>query len=171
MHLEDRVRPVRGSEHITAQQLLALCLQEGQLGERTWQEWLPVPALTADAPQIAAYLLEQGFLDSDGGMLFIGPEAERRFGHRHFMSLMAVFTAPPEFTRRCRGTWRWRPWRRGWRTSITPRLCSWSRHGLSGSRSGTALNPDGRPRRGNRVPAHRRSKYLRSVLRGRAIAM
>jgi len=29
-------------------------------------------------------------------MMFIGPEAERRFGHRHFMSLMAVFTAPPE---------------------------------------------------------------------------
>ena len=31
-------------------------------------------------------------------MLFIGPEAERRFGRRHFMDLMAVFTAPPEFT-------------------------------------------------------------------------
>ena len=31
-------------------------------------------------------------------MLFIGPEAERRFGRRHFMGLMAVFTAPPEFT-------------------------------------------------------------------------
>ena len=84
--------------HITAQQLLALCLQEGQVGEQTWQEWLPVPALTADAQQITAYLLEQGFLDADGGMLFIGPEAERRFGHRHFMGLMAVFTAPPEFT-------------------------------------------------------------------------
>jgi ATP-dependent Lhr-like helicase len=84
--------------HITAQQLLALCLQEGQVGERTWPEWLPVPALTADAQQITAYLLEQGFLDADGGMLFIGPEAERRFGHRHFMGLMAVFTAPPEFT-------------------------------------------------------------------------
>ena len=84
--------------HITAQQLLALCLQEGRVGERTWQEWLPLPALTADAPQIAAYLVEQGYLDRDGGMLFIGPEAERRFGHRHFMNLMAVFTAPPEFT-------------------------------------------------------------------------
>jgi ATP-dependent helicase Lhr and Lhr-like helicase len=84
--------------HITAQQLLALCLQEGQVGERTWQEWLPVPVLTADASQITAHLLEQGFLNADGGMLFIGPEAERRFGHRHFMGLMAVFTAPPEFT-------------------------------------------------------------------------
>jgi ATP-dependent Lhr-like helicase len=84
--------------HITAQQLLALCLQEGRVGEQTWQEWLPLPALTDDAAQITAYLVERGYLDTDGGMLFIGPEAERRFGHRHFMSLMAVFTAPPEFT-------------------------------------------------------------------------
>jgi ATP-dependent helicase Lhr and Lhr-like helicase len=68
------------------------------VGEQTWQEWLPVPALTADVQQITAYLLDQGFLNADGGMLFIGPEAERRFGHRHFMGLMAVFTAPPEFT-------------------------------------------------------------------------
>ena len=84
--------------HITAQQLLALCLQEGRVGERTWQEWLPLPALTADALEITAFLVKQGYLDTDSGMLFIGPEAERRFGHRHFMSLMAVFTAPPEFT-------------------------------------------------------------------------
>jgi ATP-dependent helicase Lhr and Lhr-like helicase len=84
--------------HITAQQLLALCLQEGQVGEQTWQEWLPLPALTTAAQPIARYLVEQGYLDTDGGMLLIGPEAERRFGHRHFMSLMAVFTAPPEFT-------------------------------------------------------------------------
>src|SRR6202035_536579 len=84
--------------HITAQQLLALCLQEGRVGERTWQEWLPLPALTTAARPIARYLVEQGYLDTDGGMLFIGPEAERRFGRRHFMGLMAVFTAPPEFT-------------------------------------------------------------------------
>jgi ATP-dependent Lhr-like helicase len=84
--------------HITAQQLLALCLQEGRVGSQTWQEWLPLPELTIGARPIASYLVEQGYLDSDGGMLFIGPEAERRFGHRHFMNLMAVFTAPPEFT-------------------------------------------------------------------------
>jgi ATP-dependent helicase Lhr and Lhr-like helicase len=57
-----------------------------------------VPALTADVPQITAYRCEQGFLDADGRMLFIGPEAERRFDRRQFMGLMAVFTAPPEFT-------------------------------------------------------------------------
>jgi ATP-dependent Lhr-like helicase len=84
--------------HIAAQQLLALCLQEGRVGMRTWQEWLPLPELTVGAQPITSYLVEQGYLDTDDGMLFIGPEAERRFGHRHFMNLMAVFTAPPEFT-------------------------------------------------------------------------
>jgi ATP-dependent helicase Lhr and Lhr-like helicase len=39
-----------------------------------------------------------GMLDRDAGMLFIGPEAERRFGRRHFIALTASFTAPPQFT-------------------------------------------------------------------------
>ncbi|TDD74229.1 hypothetical protein E1293_29875 [Actinomadura darangshiensis] len=42
--------------------------------------------------------MEQGYLDSDGGMLFIGPEAEKCFGRIHFRDLTAVFTAAPEFT-------------------------------------------------------------------------
>jgi len=50
------------------------------------------------AEPIVRHLIEEGFLDRDGGMLFIGPEAERRFGYRHFMDLTAVFTAAPEFT-------------------------------------------------------------------------
>jgi ATP-dependent Lhr-like helicase len=84
--------------HIVAQQLLALCLQEGRIGENTWQEWSSLPELAVSAQPIASHLVSQGFLDRDNGMLFIGPEAEQRFGRRHFMNLMAVFTAPPEFT-------------------------------------------------------------------------
>jgi ATP-dependent Lhr-like helicase len=123
--------------HITAQQLLALCLQEGQVGERTWPEWLPLPALTAAAQPITRYLVEQGYLDTDGGMLFIGPEAERRFGHRHFMNLMAVFTAPPEFTvlpaaKRSAGSIR-----RCSRTGSRARACCCSAAGPGGSRGAT----------------------------------
>jgi len=92
------VTPPPEPRHILAQQLLALCLQESRVGMRTWQEWLPLAELTVGAKPITSYLVEQGYLDADEGMLFIGPEAERRFGHRHFMNLMAVFTAPPEFT-------------------------------------------------------------------------
>jgi ATP-dependent Lhr-like helicase len=50
------------------------------------------------AEPIMRHLVEEGYLDQDGGLLFIGPEAERRFGYRHFMDLTAVFTAAPEFT-------------------------------------------------------------------------
>jgi ATP-dependent helicase Lhr and Lhr-like helicase len=84
--------------HIVAQQLLALCLQEHRVGEHLWPHWQPIAELGVSARPIAAHLVEQGYLDRDNGMLFIGPEAERRFGWRNFMELTAVFTAPPEFT-------------------------------------------------------------------------
>jgi ATP-dependent Lhr-like helicase len=44
------------------------------------------------------HLIDQGYIDSDSDMLYIGPEAERRFGHRHFMGMTAVFVGAPEFT-------------------------------------------------------------------------
>lgn len=85
--------------HIVAQQLLALCLQEHQVGDKLWQEWWNgFGPFGQSAEPIVRHLVDEGFLDQDGGMLFIGPEAERRFGHRHFMNLTAVFTAPPQFT-------------------------------------------------------------------------
>ncbi|MFG2627350.1 DEAD/DEAH box helicase [Streptomyces sp. NPDC048473] len=85
--------------HIVAQQLLALCLQEHQVGDKLWQEWWNgFGPFGQPAEPIVRHLVEEGYLDQDGGMLFIGPEAERRFGHRHFMNLTAVFTAPPQFT-------------------------------------------------------------------------
>jgi ATP-dependent helicase Lhr and Lhr-like helicase len=92
------VAPPPEPRHIVAQQLLALCLQEKRIGEQLWQDWLPLPDLVVSALPITSYLIDQGFVDREDGMLFIGPEAERRFGRRHFMGLMAVFTAPPEFT-------------------------------------------------------------------------
>ena len=85
--------------HIVAQQLLALCLQEHRVGDKLWPEWWNgLKPFAHGLEPIVRHLVEQGYLDHDGGMLFIGPEAERRFGHRHFMQLTAVFTAAPEFT-------------------------------------------------------------------------
>jgi ATP-dependent helicase Lhr and Lhr-like helicase len=93
------VAPPPSPAHIVAQQVLALCLQEGRVGEKLWPEWLPVPELLGDSAEtITAHLISTGFVQREDGMLFIGPEAERRFGRRHFMALMATFTAPPEFT-------------------------------------------------------------------------
>ena len=93
------VVPPPEPRHIAAQQILALCLQEHRVGDRLWQEWWGgLGPFGPAAEPIVRHLVREGYLDQDGGMLFIGPEAERRFGHRHFMNLTAVFTAAPEFT-------------------------------------------------------------------------
>jgi ATP-dependent Lhr-like helicase len=85
--------------HIVAQQLLALCLQEHRIGNRLWvQAWNGLAPFDRSAEPILRYLVEQGFVDQDGELLFIGPTAEQRFGYRHFMGMTAVFTAPPQFT-------------------------------------------------------------------------
>jgi ATP-dependent helicase Lhr and Lhr-like helicase len=85
--------------HIVAQQLLALCLQEHRVGDNNWaQHWNGLAPFGDGARPILRHLVDCGYLNLDDGMLFIGPEAERRFGHRHFMEMTAVFTGPPEFT-------------------------------------------------------------------------
>lgn len=85
--------------HIVAQQILALCLQEHSVGSRLWSEaWNGLAPFDRGAEPIARYLLEQGYIERDGELLFIGVEAERRFGRQHFMGMTAVFTAPPQFT-------------------------------------------------------------------------
>ncbi|MEF9522909.1 MULTISPECIES: DEAD/DEAH box helicase [Streptomyces] len=93
------VVPPPEPRHLVAQQVLALCLQEHRVGENLWQEWWGrLGPFGPAAGPVVRHLVEQGYLDQDSGLLFIGPEAEQRYGHRHFMNLMAVFTAPPEFT-------------------------------------------------------------------------
>lgn len=86
--------------HIAAQQVIALALQEGQVGRATWQDWLGglelAPSTTLG--EIVATMLDRGLLDEDSGMLMVGPEAERRFGRRHFMEVMSVFTSDPQVT-------------------------------------------------------------------------
>jgi ATP-dependent helicase Lhr and Lhr-like helicase len=94
------VTPPPTPRHVAAQQLLALCLQEGQVGQKTWTEWFGGLAVATpdEMVQIASWLVESGHLDQDSGMLFVGPAAERRFGHKHFLELLSVFTAAPQFT-------------------------------------------------------------------------
>ncbi|MEV5509917.1 DEAD/DEAH box helicase [Streptomyces orinoci] len=85
--------------HLVAQQLLALALQEHKIGDQLWPEqWNGLPPFDRSASPIVRHLVREGFLEADDGLLFIGSEAERRFGHRHFMELTASFTAPPQFT-------------------------------------------------------------------------
>jgi ATP-dependent Lhr-like helicase len=93
------VAPPPEPRHIVAQQILALCLQQQRIGDQLWPEWWNgLEPFTRSSEVIVRYLLEQGYLEQDAGMFFIGPEAELRFGRRHFMGMTAVFTAPPQFT-------------------------------------------------------------------------
>ncbi|MER7164664.1 DEAD/DEAH box helicase [Micromonospora sp. NPDC000207] len=85
--------------HIVAQQVLALCLQEHRVGDQLWPlAWNGLGPFGESSEPIVRHLVEHGYLDRDGGMLFVGPTAEQRFGRRHFMELTAVFTGPQEFT-------------------------------------------------------------------------
>ena len=104
--LEGYVEPVVPPPHpfhIFAQQIMALALQEGRIGRATWREWLgEMPAFAAMArghlDDIVEFMLSQGILFEEEGMMSLGTEGERAFGRRHFMELMSVFTSAPLFS-------------------------------------------------------------------------
>jgi len=86
--------------HVAAQQLLALCLQEGRLGRALWPEWIGgfvaaagIAAHTVD--EIVDHLVESGMLVQDGGMLAIGATAETAYGQRHFAELVSMIAGDP----------------------------------------------------------------------------
>lgn len=89
--------------HLLAQQLLAIVLQEGGAGRKTWSEWLGTPCVLgaevgALATEITDFLVDEQFLADDGGILGLGIATEAEYGYRHFMELLAAFTSPPLFT-------------------------------------------------------------------------
>lgn len=97
------IEPPAEPYHILAQQLMALCLQERGIGRRTWLEWVHgVPAFR-DMPaerieQVVAWMLEQGLLWEEEGILGIGQRGEEAYGRKHFLELFSVFLSPPLFS-------------------------------------------------------------------------
>ena len=86
--------------HVLVQQLLAVLRQEGAAGRRTWSSWLGEPVVLGRdvhdyIDRIVEHLLATNVLTTDGGMLQLGPVAERRYGGRNFLDLTAVFSDPP----------------------------------------------------------------------------
>lgn len=90
------ITPPPHPRHLTAQQLLALALQEGAYGAGTRREWWGNLGLMDDSDEVLTYLQSEGFLVEDGGLLMIGPTAEKSFGQRHFMDLLSSFDAEKE---------------------------------------------------------------------------
>lgn len=89
--------------HLFAQQLMALALQEGRIGRQLWQEWIGELPPFADmhpepAGAVVDWMVDQAILVDEHGMLSFGVEGEATFGRRHFLDLIAVFTAAPLMT-------------------------------------------------------------------------
>ena len=96
-HVEPVVPPPE-PRHVAAQQLLALVLQQRAVGDADWRHWWGrLPLMDEEADGLLDHLRAEGYLSDDAGLLQVGPEAERRYGRRHFLELLAVFTAAPEF--------------------------------------------------------------------------
>lgn len=86
--------------HLVVQQLLALVLQEGGVGRRTWPEWYGDPFVLGTDVQgyieeLTDSLVQDRFLFEDNGILGIDQEGQQAFGGRNFIDLMAVFSEPP----------------------------------------------------------------------------
>ena len=90
------VVPPPHPRHLAAQQFLALALQEGRFGISQWASWWGTLGVMADGDEVLAYLRSEEFLVEDSGFLFIGPRAEREFGRRNFIELLATFVADLE---------------------------------------------------------------------------
>lgn len=86
--------------HVGAQQLLGSALQKSQIDLASESAWIAKLGLATidELARIEQWLLETGHLDVDSGLAFVGPTADRRYGPRNFMELLAIFTATPEVT-------------------------------------------------------------------------
>lgn len=96
-YVEPTVAPPRAL-HIVAQQIIAQALQHGAVTRD--DAWEPLADLgmasQAAYDAVLAHLHKTGHLDEEGGLYLVGPEAERRYGRKNFLELLAVFSAPPE---------------------------------------------------------------------------
>ncbi len=97
------IEPPPSPFHILAQQIMALALQQGGIGRRTWREWIgrmPAFAMMSDeeTESIVTHMLAEGLLNDDEGLLWFGREGEVAFGRKNFMELLSVFQSPPLFT-------------------------------------------------------------------------
>jgi ATP-dependent Lhr-like helicase len=94
------VQPERAAFHVLAQQLLALCLQEGGVPVMDWWAWVAGAACFADVTSreremLLGRMLETGILVSSEGRLLLGPRGEALYARKNFQALYAVFEAPP----------------------------------------------------------------------------
>lgn len=94
------VVPPASPFHVLAQQIMALAMQEGGIGEQSWWEWLSMmPGFAAmpgaDVAAVLDHMLGTQILFADNSLLWFGTQGEETFGRKGFMELLSVFTSDP----------------------------------------------------------------------------
>lgn len=93
------VQPERAAFHVLAQQLLALCLQEGGVPIMDWWAWVAGAGCFVDVTEreremLLSQMLSTGILVATEGRLILGPKGETLYARKNFQALYAVFEAP-----------------------------------------------------------------------------
>jgi ATP-dependent Lhr-like helicase len=83
-------------------QLLAMALaSDGITADDAWEHLACVPDFRGirrvEYDRLLKWMVADGALRLAGGVLVLGPKAQRRFGRRNFMELFAVFTSPQTY--------------------------------------------------------------------------
>lgn len=97
------VEPPPAPYHVLAQQVLARVLQEGgaprdEIARELARFCRTAGIALAELEGIVAYMLEEGILFEDGGILGLGEEGRALYGARNYLELFSVFLSPPLFT-------------------------------------------------------------------------
>lgn len=83
-------------------QLLAMALAaDGIAPEKAWAQLLKVPDFNGisreEFDKLVVWMLNDKALILTGGLLVLGPKAQRKFGRKNFMELFSVFTSPQTY--------------------------------------------------------------------------
>jgi ATP-dependent Lhr-like helicase len=97
------VEPPPAPYHVLAQQVLARVLQEdgaprSDLAGELARFCRTAGIASAELDDVIGYMLEQGILFEDGGILGLGEEGRTLYGARNYLELFSVFLSPPLFT-------------------------------------------------------------------------
>lgn len=97
------VEPPPAPYHVLAQQVLARVLQEdgaprSDLAGELARFCRTAGIASAELADVIGYMLEQGILFEDGGILGLGEEGRTLYGARNYLELFSVFLSPPLFT-------------------------------------------------------------------------
>ncbi|MGK3964060.1 DEAD/DEAH box helicase [Sorangium sp. So ce118] len=94
------VKPERAAFHVLAQQILALCLQEGGVPLADVWAWVEGAACFAEVTarereMLLGRMLSAGIVLEADGRLILGSKGEALYGRKNFQALYAAFDAPP----------------------------------------------------------------------------